>query len=319
MRSPNRSYWQALRRTLENKPVKKGLFQGHGIGIDTLSKLTAAGLKSTPVYAQGYKNAAFPKVVRRTLTVDNLPAAFDGYTILHITDLHLDSIPGLAKRAATLVRQLFEKTAIDACMLTGDYIDRHACLRFESIMAPMAALCSAMTPKDGIFAVLGNHDTWKMVAPFQAMGIRMLINETRLIRRGEATLALTGLDDPSDYYTPRGVRALERVDAEFKIALIHSPELYKEAEKNGFNLYLTGHTHGGQISLPGGRPVVLPLKKGRQFYKGVWQYKTMTGYTGQGLGTVSIPIRFNTFSEIALIELRNRQGKHRRTQIIKKR
>ncbi len=303
--SPQRTDWTILRRNLEKQRLlKKRLFKRAGINIDTLSKLAAIFFRSTPVYARGHRNAAYPRVVRKTFFLADLPKAFDGYRILHLTDLHLDSIPALAGRAAAKIRRFFKETSIDACVLTGDYVDVHALKQFDTILSPMGQLCSAMAPKDGIFAVLGNHDTWKMVAPFEAMGIRMLINETCLVRRGDTTLAFTGVDDPNDYFTPDALKALEKVDAGFKIALIHTPELYKAAEKNGFNLYLTGHTHGGQISLPGGWPVVLPLKKGRQFYKGVWQYKKMTGYTNQGLGTVSIPIRFNTFSEITLIELR---------------
>jgi len=304
-----RPYWNMLKQSLEKKSLKKGFFKERGLKIDTLAKLAAAFFRSTPLYARGYRNAAFPRVVRKIFFFTDLPQVFDGYRILHMTDLHLDCIQALAGRAAAQVNTLFKETAIDACVLTGDYTDVHAGKPFDAILSPMRQLCSAMAPKDGIFAVLGNHDTWKMVAPFESMGIRMLINETCLIQKGGATLAFTGVDNPNRYSMPDVLQALEGVDAGFKIALIHTPKLYKAAERNSFNLYLTGHTHGGQISLPGGLPVVLPLNKGRLFYKGVWQYKGMTGYTNQGLGTVSIPVRFNTFSEITLIELRKGKKK----------
>ena len=303
-----RYHWAAARRALEKKPVKKGLFEGHGIKIDSLVKAAAACIKNTPLFARGYQNAAYPKLIRRTLSFPHLPRAFDGYTILHLTDLHLDCVPEITGRAVRIIRRLQKETIPDICLITGDYIDRHARRDYLSVISPLREIVSAVKTKDGSYAVLGNHDTWKMVLPIEAMGVRMLINETCMIRRQGACLALTGLDDPNHYLTPGAVRALEGVAADFKIALVHTAELYEEAACNGFDFYLTGHTHGGQISLPGGKPVLLPMKKAKQFYRGVWRYKDMTGYTSLGLGAISIPIRFNTHSEMTLIRLERSNG-----------
>jgi predicted MPP superfamily phosphohydrolase len=95
-----------------------------------------------------------------------------------------------------------------------------------------------------------------------------------------------------------------RLEADnYKIAIVHAPSLYDVVAANGYRLYLCGHTHGGQICLPGGRPVIVHLRHGRQFYRGLWRHEQMTGYTGQGAGTVGIPLRFNTESEITLFRL----------------
>ena len=146
-----------------------------------------------------------------------------------------------------------------------------------------------------------------MADPLEKMGLTMLINETCEIVRQGKSISLTGLDDPHDYYTPEAGQALCHTNDNFKIALIHTPELYDLAADNGYNLYLAGHTHGGQICLPCGIPLVLHLERGHRFSRGLWQYKKMTGYTGQGVGTVGIPIRFNTISEITLFTLHTRK------------
>ncbi|MCJ7615551.1 MAG: hypothetical protein MUO43_03335, partial [Desulfobacterales bacterium] len=113
-----------------------------------------------------------------------------------------------------------------------------------------------------------------------------------------------GLDDPHYYYTDQALCALEEECDNFKIVLVHSPELYDMAANNDYNLYLCGHTHGGQISLPGGIPLITHLYVGKKFHSGLWSYSNMKGYTNQGCGVAGIPVRFNTKSEIALITLK---------------
>ena len=114
---------------------------------------------------------------------------------------------------------------------------------------------------------------------------------------------MTGLDDPYYYYTDQALAALEQAPEGFKIAMVHAPSLFDVAAGNGYRLYLCGHTHGGQICLPGGRPLIVHLRHGRKYYRGLWRYRDMTGYTGQGVGTVGVPLRFNTRSEITLFRL----------------
>lgn len=155
-------------------------------------------------------------------------------------------------------------------------------------------------------AVLGNHDTYLMVDYFEEMGIRVLANETVTISRNDGQLAVTGVDDPHYYYTDQAITSMEEHIDGFKILLGHSPELYDVAADNGYSLYLCGHTHGGQICLPGGIPLITHLYNGRKFYRGLWRYNGMKGYTSQGCGSVSIPIRFNCESEISLITLKQK-------------
>ena len=191
--------------------------------------------------------------------------------------------------------------------MTGDYREKISG-GHKAIIKPMQTVVSGIRAKDGMFATLGNHDSYLMADPLEKMGIRLLANETATVQRNGSRIRITGVDDPYYYYTDQTVDALERSGDGFKIALVHAPSLYDVAADNGYSLYLCGHTHGGQICLPGGFPIILHLRHGRKYYRGLWRYKNMAGYTGQGCGTVGLPVRFNTRSEVTLITL-NRAGK----------
>lgn len=281
------------------KPYKKNvLFETLIRGVETL-------IKPFALYKKGYKTASTPVLKCLALRFKTLPPEFDGYRILHLTDLHIDFMPHLTDRICSLL----EAVETDVCVMTGDYRLKSFSADYRQTLDPMKRILSAIRHRDGVFGVLGNHDTFRMVRPYEDLGLRFLINETSRIRRADRVLAITGVDDPMSFYTPKALRALNGAgrtplaEDSFRVALVHTPELYDRAAENGFDLYLSGHTHGGQICLPGGIPLVLHLDKGRQFYKGVWRYQQMTGYTGQGIGTVSVPVRFNTQSEITLLTL----------------
>ena len=304
-RSERRLVWRLTRSVLEADIYKHRRYgekrRRHWSLFETMIRVFGGLLKTAGLYRKGYRNATNIVVNRLHLHIDGLPEPFHGYTLLHLTDLHLDFIPGIE----ALVCRCIEGLTYDACMMTGDY---RAKTRgsIASIVAPMASVIAAIRAEDGIYATLGNHDTYMMVEPLENMGITVLANETAEISRNGCRMQITGVDDPYYYYTDQALDALERSGDGFKVALVHTPSLFDTAAANGYRLYLCGHTHGGQICLPGGRPVILHLRHGRRYYRGLWRYKAMTGYTSQGCGTVGIPVRFNTQSEITLITLHPR-------------
>ena len=259
-------------------------------------------LQMTPLYHRGYANAATPQLRELTLWFDHLPKAFDRYQVLHLTDLHLTDIPGFSDRLTGLVQGLTP----DLCVMTGDYFSFGVRAQGRIQAGPMADLAAALRPRDGIFATLGNHDSWHLVSLLEAMGIQVLINETCRIFRKKTAVSLTGLDDPYVFLDPEDAGIMAAHDPGFKIVLAHTPEYYELAADNGYGLYLAGHTHGGQICLPGGRPLVTNLRQGRAFGRGLWHYRGMTGYTSCGAGSVGIPVRLNCPGEITLITLRHR-------------
>jgi predicted MPP superfamily phosphohydrolase len=124
------------------------------------------------------------------------------------------------------------------------------------------------------------------------------------VERAGAALTLCGTDDVARFYTPDAPACLRATVGDFRIALVHTPELAQVAAAAGFSLYLAGHTHGGQVCLPGGRPVVTYLETNHEFARGLWRCGNMIGYTTTGLGSAAIPIRFACPPEIAVFRLR---------------
>lgn len=301
--SAQRLSWIENRRILENhhlkKYPKKPKRKPALLSLGRPSKALGVFLKATGLWKYGYARATNIVSNRYDIYFDDLPRSFDGYRILHLSDLHIDFVAGTAEKIAAQI----EKLAYDICLISGD------CRRamwggYLKILEPMAILMAAQKAPDGVWATLGNHDTWQMVKPFERMGINILANETALIRRAEDGIWLTGIDDPHLYFSDQAIKAFKKTPDQFKMVLVHSPELYEAAALNRYRLYLCGHTHGGQICLPGGFPVVTNSYAGRRFHRGLWHYGAMQGFTNQGCGTVDIPIRFFTQSEIALITLR---------------
>lgn len=253
------------------------------------------------LYRRGVRNARDIGLTRLELAFDDLPAAFDGYTILHLTDLHFD---GLAD-TADLTVALIDGLDVDLCAMTGDYRFRvHGPV--DPLGPQFRRLAAAVKARDGIFATLGNHDTADMAAVMESTGITVLNNQTHtLVRQGDA-VHLTGIDDVHYYYTIEADAALVEGGEGFRIVLVHSPEFAGHAAAAGAALYLTGHTHGGQVCLPGGWPVITHAGKWRRYARGLWRHRGMTGYTSNGVGVSGQPVRFNNRGEVTLITLRRK-------------
>ena len=132
----------------------------------------------------------------------------------------------------------------------------------------------------------------------------MLLNECELISRGDQILYLAGIDD-AHYYRVDNIEkaAVDIPDAGFSILLSHTPEIYRQAAHAGFDLLLAGHTHGGQICLPGSIPITLNSVLPRFMGAGSWKYRTMLGYTSVGAGCSIVAVRINCPPEITLHHL----------------
>jgi len=302
-----RAAWEAHRRELERSPYRStpdGARHRRLWGVfESVSHLADWGLWSVGLHARGVRNALDVRARDIEIGFPDLPPAFDGFRILHVSDTHLDELPALAPIAAALIRRL----PADLLALTGDYRARTKGPYAQSV-ALLRPLLDAVEAPDGRFALLGNHDSADMVGPLEALGLRVLLNETVVVRRGGDAIQLTGVDDVHYFYTEAARRALREAPAGFRIALVHSPELADVAAEAGCRLYLCGHTHGGQVCLPGGRPVITHLSRCRAFAKGRWRCGAMEGYTSEGLGVSGAPLRFNSRGEVARITLRRRSA-----------
>jgi len=263
----------------------------------SLHSLFTHVLKLTGLYWLGIRNTERIEVRRNRINLAPLPAAFDGFTILHLSDLHVDMNLGAMQRMIELIASL----EYDICVLTGDFRGR-AFGPFEATLLEMARVRSQLS--ESVYGVLGNHDTVRMLPELEAMGIRMLMNESETIARGNQRIHLAGVDDAHYYRTDNLEKAASGIPpGEFSILLSHTPEIYKRAAFAGFKLFLSGHTHGGQICLPGSIPVTLSSDLPRRMGAGRWSYRTMIGYTSVGAGSSVVPLRFNCPPEITLHHL----------------
>ena len=256
-------------------------------------------LRLTPIYARGRSNALDLKKVELELALPDLPPAFDGYRILQLSDTHLDHFPELA----TVARALLDGVEVDMLAVTGD-VHGHPRAPIERSTALLMEALAGVRVRGPRLAVLGNHDPASMAGMLERAGFDVLVNRSILLRRGDDSLRVTGLDDVHSFYTEAALAALGDHDGEFRIALVHSAEVADDADEAGYALYLCGHTHGGQICLPGGRPLVTQLKRCRHAASGLWRQGRMVGYTSRGLGVSDVPLRFNTRGEIVVITLR---------------
>jgi uncharacterized protein len=255
-------------------------------------------LKLTGVYWRGRRNAEHVQVRHNHIGMKTLPRSFDGFTLLHISDLHADMNEGAMRRLADLLPAM----TYDACVLTGDY--RGATFGpFDAALAGLAQVRSHLTGP--VYGVLGNHDTVRMVPGLEEIGIRMLLNECAVISRGEQAIYLAGVDD-AHYYRADNIEkaACDIPDEAFSILLSHTPEIYRQAAHAGFDLLLCGHTHGGQICLPGSIPITLDSVLPRQMGAGSWKYRNLVGYTSVGVGSSIVAVRINCLPEVTLHHLR---------------
>src|SRR5262249_54941305 len=150
-----------------------------------------------------------------------------------------------------------------------------------------------------------NHDPVALVDPLERLGLRVLTNETLTLRRGPAALHITGLDDVHYFYTDAAAPAFAAAPPGFRIALVPSPEAAHVAAAAGYALYLCGHTHGGQVCLPGGLPILTNSLFHWRHAKGLWRRGKMRGYTSNGAGISGLPVRFFSRGEVTLVTLRS--------------
>ncbi len=251
-------------------------------------------LRMVGLYRWGQRNAQRIVVRQNQVVVATWPRAFDGFTILHLSDLHLDINPDLVPAIAKAVAPL----TYDLCVITGD-LRSQMYGASEPAMEAMRRLRPAL--RGDVYAVMGNHDFIEMLTPLEAMGIRFLMNESVWLRRGEASICLAGVDDPHFYEADNIQKAAAKLEHRTSAVLLaHSPEIFRKAAACGFDLLLCGHTHAGQICLPGGVPLMINARVPVRMARGAWHYQELQGYTSAGAGCSGVDVRFFCPPEVTL-------------------
>ena len=278
--------------------VRRGTHFFHLENWYSIHGLIRAVLTLTGMHGRGRRNALNIQRRDNDVPLGRLPPAFEGYTLLQLSDLHLDMSEAHLERLIQSVQGLTH----DVCVLTGDF-------RFRTFgpYAPALKALARLRPHLGrtVYAVLGNHDTVRMVPGMEALGIGVLMNESVRIERDGSSLALAGIDDAHYFRTHNFDKAAAGIGPDdCAILLSHTPEPYRHAAHADFSLMLSGHTHGGQICLPGGMPILTDSDAPRAFARGPWRYHRMTGYTSVGCGVSIVDVRLNCPPEITLHRLR---------------
>lgn len=287
-----------IEKEIEPRIFGKGLNFFHPENWYSVHSFIRSSLKFAGLYWRGRRNATDIQVKSNDVRIPGLHRAFDGFTILHISDLHVDMYPPATQALIKRVRPL----DYDLCVLTGDYRAGTGGPIDEAITG-MAQVREGLKPP--VYGVLGNHDSIRMVPQLEAMGVSMLLNECVEIERQGAVIYLAGIDDAHYFRVDNIDKAAQQLRQDgVSILLSHTPEIYRQAAHAGFNLMLCGHTHGGQICLPGGYPVTLDSRCPRYMGSGPWQYQGMIGYTSAGAGTCIVSVRLNCPPEITLHRLR---------------
>jgi len=267
-----------------------------------VDRVINALLRLTRLAERGRANCLDIRTVTREQPLANLPPGFDGFRLLHLSDLHLDCVAGFADRLVEIIA----RTPHDLAVITGDFAD-HPAGHFHDCLGDIRRIADTLGP--GALAVLGNHDIIEIVPHLEAAGLRVLLNENTAVERDGQRLYFSGIDDPHFYRTHDFEPARRGIPpGACGILLAHSPEVYDEARHYGFNFMLSGHTHGGQICMPGGVAMVRNGRCPHAQFTGPWTCQGLHGYTSRGTGSCGVPARFNCPPEMTIHVLRTPQA-----------
>lgn len=235
------------------------------------------------------------------LPLRRLSDNFRGYRVVQISDLHLDdrTDPGYLEKIVRLVNE--QEPDLIAC--TGDFVT----FTPERFVPALTATLSRLEARDGVFAVLGNHDHLTgpevVSAAIREGGATELRNEVRTVKRAGYPLHVCGVDDVWEG-NPRLDQVLSRLPGSGPaILLVHEPDVADTVSATGrFDLQLSGHSHGGQIRLPLVGAPTLP-RYARKYPVGMYRVGGMPLYTNRGLGMLPPRIRFLCRPEITVLDL----------------
>jgi len=282
----------------EHRIFHKGRKLFHIENIDSLHGVIRSLTRLLLLHERGRRNALAIQVNDNDIYLPHLPEDFAGFTVLHLSDLHLDMN---AEFPATLQQRL-QGLKYDICVMTGDFrFQTHG--PWDRALTGLATIRSAINRP--IYAVLGNHDSLRMAPAIEALEIQLLLNESVALRNGDSCIHVAGIDDPHYFGTDNLERARQGIgDDDVALLLAHSPEIFRQVAHAGFDVLLCGHTHGGQFRLPGGVALTYNARCPRHYCAGAWQHHQLQGYTSVGTGSSIVDLRFNCPPEVTLHHLR---------------
>ena len=254
-----------------------------------------------------------PILTAMEVPLARLPVAFDGFTIAQLSDFHYDDQLSPVPMGAAI--EIVNRLQPDLVVLTGDIATvpvfhrvLHNAKRSAAVVEPCARLLTQLRARLGTVSILGNHDIGcdapRITATLQACGIPVLRNRAVPLEQDGGRIWLCGLDSVVEKKQNIN-QALHGVPGdELVILLVHEPDFADRAAHYPVDLQLSGHSHGGQIWLPGIGAPWLP-EFAQKYPRGQHRIGPLTLYTNMGIGTIRLPIRLNCPPEVTLFTLRS--------------
>lgn len=242
-----------------------------------------------------------PDVVRVRVPIPNLPPALEGYRIVQMTDIHIG--PMIKQKFTGAIVDRANALEPDLIALTGDVVDGSVG-HLSNAVSPL----SALSARHGTYFVTGNHEYYSgaevWIDEFDRLGLRVLLNDHRMLQIGDARILLAGVTDPNGgrfvdgHHTDLDAAISGATPADVKLLLAHQPRSIFAAARRGFDLQLSGHTHGGQFI-----PWNFIVELTQPYLKGLHNHQNTWIYVSKGTGYLGPPLRLGTKPEITLIEL----------------
>jgi len=254
-----------------------------------------------------------PRVTYLDLPLKRLSPAWNGLRIVQLSDFHYD--PYFSVTPIRHAVEIVQKLQPDLIVLTGDFITETQDSRWvfsrrqkTEYVRLCAELLARMHSRLGLFAIMGNHDVKfgadTVIDSLESNGIHVLRNSSIPLEQNGTRLWLAGVDDVLEGKADLDKSLQQIPKGEPVILLAHEPDYVLESAQSGVDLQLSGHSHGGQIRIPLlGAPYLPEL--GRKYPMGSYQIKDTRLYTNVGLGTITLPFRFDCRAEITLFTLRS--------------
>lgn len=242
------------------------------------------------------------QVNRYRVPVAGLPPSFNGFTLAHLTDLHHGPLVSDA-----FIRNVVHKTnslKADAIVCTGDYVHADNTRNETDRVWP---ILSSLTAREGVYAVLGNHDHWadydRSMSWLQRTG-QDVRHQCKAIYRGRERILIGGSGDywEDELGIDKAFANSDRDDC--RVLLSHNPDAIDTDFHTPVALVISGHTHGGQVVIPFLGPPKLPVKN-KRYSSGLISTRNTRLFISRGIGWAIYPVRFNCYPEIALLELVN--------------
>jgi uncharacterized protein len=294
-----------LRDVLLLGAVAVGYFVGGALPIDgfrEVSAIAVPGLALLLTLVGVFNARRLAKVVRVDIPIAGLPAALSGFVIVQISDIHVGST--IKRGYLSAIVGAVNALKPDLVAVTGDLVDGSV-ERLGPHVAPLAGLSA----RHGVYFVTGNHeyysgaDAW--VAELRRLGLNVLLNQNAVLEHDGARLLVGGVTDysahhfdPAQRSDPHAALSGAPADIAVRLLLAHQPRSASAAEEAGFDVQLSGHTHGGQFL-----PWNFFVRFQQPFTAGLNRLKKLWVYTSRGTGYWGPPVRFGAPSEITRLRL----------------